>query len=145
MTAPSLNVNSTDNDKSKHIIVHKCLSENCSIDGSESKVSIINKTLSQKNSGDISEFTITELKDKYYKEPSVTKEVTSCFNIFECGRSILDRLDVTYQRVFMATPKDKYYNRLLDTITDDNNHKGKPLSNEKLQQSVSIVMEETEA
>ena len=45
----------------------------------------------------------------------------------------------------MATPKDKYYNSFLYTLIDDNNHKGKPLSNEKLQQAVSIVMEETEA
>ena len=75
----------------------------------------------------------------------MTEEVTSYFNIFECGRNILDKLDVTYQQAFMATPKDKYYNMLLDNLINDNNHKGKPLSNEKLQQSVRIVMEETEA
>ena len=75
----------------------------------------------------------------------MTEEVTIYFNIFECGSNILDRLDVTYQQAFMATPKDKYYNRLLDTLTDDNNHKGKPLSNEKLQQAFSLVMEETGA
>ena len=28
----------------------------------------------------------------------MTKEVPSYFNIFECGRNILDKLDVTYQR-----------------------------------------------
>ena len=71
--------------------------------------------------------------------------MTSYFNIIECGRNILDRLDVTYQRLIMATPKDKYYNRLTDTLINDNNHKGKPLSNEKLQQAVSIVMGKTEA
>ena len=78
-------------------------------------------------------------------EPSDTKEVTSYFNIFECGRNILYKLDVKYQRVFMATPKDKYYNRFLDTLTNDNNHKGKPFPNEKLQQAFRILMEETEA
>ena len=46
-------------------------------------------------------------KDAEYKESSVTKEVPSCFNIFECGRNILDRLDVTYEQAYMATPKDK--------------------------------------
>ena len=34
---------------------------------------------------------------------------------------------------------------LMDTLIDGNNHKGKPLSNQKLQQAVSIVMEEMEA
>ena len=73
MTAPSLNVNATDEDESKRIIVHEGLSENCSTYVSESKRNIVNKKLSQNNSADISEYTITELKDEEYKEPSVTK------------------------------------------------------------------------
>ena len=85
------------------------------------------------------------MKDKEHKEPSVTEKVTSYFNIYKCGRNILDRLDVTYQRAFMATPKDKYYNALLDTLVKDNNIRGKPLSNQNIQESVSDVMEETEA
>ena len=107
MTAPSLDVNVTDEDESKRIIVHKSLSENCSTDVSESKCNIVNENLSQKNSAKVSEYTITELKDKEYKEPSVTKEATSYFNIFECGRNLLDRLDATHQRAFMATQQDK--------------------------------------
>ena len=63
MTAPSLNVNVTDKDESKHIIVHEILLENCSTDVSESKHSIVNKTLSKNNFADVSEYTITELKD----------------------------------------------------------------------------------
>ena len=46
----------------------------------------------------ISEYTITEEQDAEYKKLSVTKE--------ECGRNILDRLDVTYERVCMGNPKD---------------------------------------
>ena len=45
----------------------------------------------------------------------------------------------------MATPKDKYYTTLLESLGDDNNRNGALLSNEKLRQSVSKVMEETEA
>ena len=45
----------------------------------------------------------------------------------------------------MATPIDKYYNTLLNTLVDDNNLKGAPLPNDKLQQAVSKVIEETEA
>ena len=44
----------------------------------------------------------------------------------------------------MATPQDKYYNALLDTLVKDNNRKGKTLSNDKIQQAVGKVMEETE-
>ena len=86
--------------------MHEGLSENCSTDVSESKRNIVNKTLSQKNSANVSEYTIMVLKDKEYKEPSDTKEVTSYFNIFECGRNILDRLDVTYERACISTPKE---------------------------------------
>ena len=40
----------------------------------KSKRNIVNETLSQNNSANLSEYTITELKDKEYKETSVTKE-----------------------------------------------------------------------
>ena len=86
MADQSLNVNVTDEDESKHIIVQKSLSENCSTDMSKSKRNIVNETLSQNNSANLLEYTIMELKDKEYKEPSVTKEVKSYFNIFECGK-----------------------------------------------------------
>ena len=73
-----------------------------------------------------------EEKDEEYNESAVTKEVPSYFNIFECGRNLLDRLDVTYEQACMATPKDKYYNTLLNTPVHENNCKGAPLYNEKL-------------
>ena len=94
---------------------------------------------------DISEYTITELKFAEYQESSVTKEVPSYFNMFECGKNILDRLDVTYKRACMATPKDKYYEKMLENLFNDNNHIYAPFSNEKIRQAVSKVMEETEA
>ena len=75
----------------------------------------------------------------------MTKEGTGYFNVFEYGRNLLYRLDVTYQRAFMATPQDKYYNELLDTLVKDNNCKGKPFSNDKIRQAVGKVMEEMEA
>ena len=64
MTAPSMNSNATDKDKSKRIIVHEVLSENCSTNVSESKQNIVNKNLLHSNYADVSEYTITELKDK---------------------------------------------------------------------------------
>ena len=63
-TAPSSNVNITDEDESKEIIVHKTLSENNSKNVSESERNIVNETLSQNNSMDVPENTITELKKR---------------------------------------------------------------------------------
>ena len=62
-----------------------------------------------------------ELKDEEHKEPSVTDKVKSRFNIYECERNLLDRLDVTYQRAFMATPQDKYYTEILKNLIKVNN------------------------
>ena len=45
----------------------------------------------------------------------------------------------------MATPKNKYYEKMLETVVNDNNRNGALLSNEKLQQSASKVTEETES
>ena len=55
MTAPSSNVNVTDKDESKEIIVHKNLSENSYKDVSKSERNIVNETLSQNNSVDVTE------------------------------------------------------------------------------------------
>ena len=154
MTDPSSNVYSTEDDESKRIIVHEGLSKSCSTNKGESKRSIVNKTLSQNYSTDmdeicstekdISEYTITEQKDAEYKESSVTKEVPRYFNIFVCGRNILDRLDVMNEQAFMTTPKDNH-EKMLEALFNDNNRKGAPLSNEKLLQAFSKLMEETEA
>ena len=83
-TAPESNVNVTYKDESKEIIVHE--------------------TLSQNNSTDVPDNVITELKDNEHKEPSVTGKVTSYFNIFECGRNLLNQLDVTYKQALMTSP-----------------------------------------
>ena len=107
-TAPSSDVNDTDEDESNNSIVlepfHKPSSDNLSMDVSESECNIVHETLLQENSTDVPENVITELKDGEHKEPSVTGKVTSYFNIFECGRNLLDQLDVTYQWAFMASP-----------------------------------------
>ena len=133
MTDRSLNVNVMDKDKSKEIIVHKTLPENSSTDARKSERKIVNKTLSQNNSADVSENTITELKDEEHKETSVTEKVTSYFNIFESGRNLLDRLDVTYQQAFMATPSENdYYKDMLKNLINENNNEGGKLCNGKI-------------
>ena len=44
----------------------------------------------------------------------------------------------------MATPQDKYYMEMLETLVKMNNLKGEPLSNERLLQAVIDVREETD-
>ena len=66
-TAPSLNVNVTDEDESKEIIVHETLSEIQSKDVSESECNIVHETLSQINSADVPDNVIMELKDNEHK------------------------------------------------------------------------------
>ena len=125
-TALSLNVNVTDEDESKEIIVHEIFSENQSKDVSKPECNIFHKTLSQNNSADVPDNVITELKDNEHKEPSVTVKVTSYFNIFKCGRNLLDKLDITYQRAFMVSPvreayytspaRERYYEQLITSL-----------------------------
>ena len=101
-TAPSSNLNVTDEDESKEIIVHKNLSENQSKDVSESECSIFHETLSenlsqdvsksecnivhetllQNNSADVPDNIITELKDDEHIESSVIGKGTIYFSIF---------------------------------------------------------------
>ena len=111
--------------------MHKTLSENNYKDVSKSEHSIINETLSQNNYADIPENNITELKDGDNKEPSVTQKVTSYFNIFLCGRNLLDQLDCTYKNAFMATPEDEYYKEMTKSLIKANN-KGGYLFNENI-------------
>ena len=107
--APSSDVNDTDEDESNKSIVHepfdKPSSENLIMDVSESECNIVNKTLSQKNSSDVPNNVISELKYDEHIEPSVSVKGAIYFNIFECGRNLLDQLDVTYQRAFTASTK----------------------------------------
>ena len=72
----------------------------------------------------------------------MTEKVTSYFNIFKCGRNLLDQLDVTYQRAFMATSaQDEYYKEMTKSLIKANIGGGK-LCNEKIQQAVIDLREE---
>ena len=57
---------------------------------SESEYNIINEI-------DVLTNVIMELKYGEHIEPSVSVKEASYFNILECGRNLLDQLDVTYQ------------------------------------------------
>ena len=42
-----------------------------------------------------------------YEEYSNTVEVLRYFNIFGCGRNLLNRLDVTYERAYITTQEEE--------------------------------------
>ena len=66
----------------------------------------------------------------------MTEKVKSYFNIFECGRNILDQLDVTYQQAFMCTQaENEYYKEMMKILIKANNE-GEKLCNEMLRQAV---------
>ena len=97
------------------------------MDVNESECNIVHETLSQNNTSDVPTNVITELKYDVHIKPSVTDKGSSYFNIFECGRNLLDQLDVTYQRAFTASPvqqglyqisaaRERYYDIMADHI-----------------------------
>ena len=136
-TAPSSNINVMDEDESKEIIVHKTLSENQSKDVREPECNIVHENLSQNNSKDVPENVITELKDDEHKETSVTEKVTSYFNLSECGRNRLNKLDVTYQRAFIAKSSQyEYYREMTKSLIKANIGSDGKICNEKIQLAV---------
>ena len=62
------------------------------------------------------------------------------FNIFECGKNILNQIDATCERACMENPRDKYYAELYRTITDCNDRNSVPFSNEKIQDAIRRVI-----
>ena len=66
------------------------------------------------------------------------------FNLFKCGVNILNRIDVTYERVCMATSKYKYYTNMLETLVDYNDRQNFPLYNDMLPRYISTFMVDTE-
>ena len=145
-----------DEDESKEIIVHKNLSENLSKDVSESECNIVHENLSQKNSTDAPANFITELKDDEHIEPSVIGKVTSYFNIFECGRNLLDQLDVAYQRAFMASPvqegyyqpspeRERYYDKLVKSLINSTVGSDGTINNDNLNEAITQFKAEKEA
>ena len=66
----------------------------------------------------------------------------NAFKVLKCKRKLLDRLDVSYKRACMATEREVYFANILDSLLDDNDRHGTPLSSKYLQESVIRVMED---
>ena len=52
----------------------------------------------------------------------------------------MNRLDVTYEQACMAITKDKYFEKMLETLINHNDRQNAPFSNENIRQEVSEVM-----
>ena len=96
------------------------------------------------------------MKDEDHIEPSVIDKVSSYFNIFECGRNLLDQLDVTYQRAFTASPvqeelyqispaRERYYDMMADNIIEENVGSDETINNDDLQKAITKFKAEEEA
>ena len=88
-------------------------------------------------------------------ELSVSDKGASYFNIFECGRNILDQLDVTYQRAFTASAKqsslpkglyqisparERLYDLFLSVILDKNDE----IDEDEIRKAVAYMKSENE-
>ena len=100
---PTSHICSRNESKLKEFLVDKTLSQICSTDKDESKVIIVDKFSTEEGESECVCKNIIKQKDANnqveYEESSVTYEVLRSFNIFECDRNILNRIDGTYERV----------------------------------------------
>ena len=94
--------------------------------------------------------------DDEHKEPSVIEIGTSYFNIFECGRNLLDQLDVTYQRAFMASPvqeglyqpypaQERYYDQMTDSLIEAKVGSDGTINDEDLHKAIIVLKSKKEA
>ena len=110
----------------------------------------------QNNSSDVPTNVITELKDDDHKEPSVIEKGTSSFNLFECGKNLLDQLDVKYQRAFMATPipegfyflspeRERYYDKMAERLITAKVGSDGTINNDELNKAINQLKYEKES
>ena len=91
VTNTNEDIEDTDKDESNHSIARSFDEPSSENQDSVSDHNYVNATTELNNEGDI--------------KPSANVKEVSYFNIFECGRNLLDKLDVTYQRAFAASEK----------------------------------------
>ena len=96
------------------------------------------------------------MKDDEHIEPSVVDKGSSYFNIFECGRNLLDQLEVTYQQAFTASPvqeglyqispaRERYYDIMEDNIIEANVGSDRTINNDELHKEITQLKSEEEA
>ena len=70
--------------------------------------------------------------------------------MFECGRNLLDQLDVTYQHAFMASPvqevlyqtclaQDRYYDQMAESLIEAKVRSDRTINNEELRKAIIVL------
>ena len=68
----------------------------------------------------------------------------NAINVFKCGGNILNRLDVSYERLYMATERETFSTKMLDYLLDDDERHDTILSIKDIQEAIIRVMSGTE-
>ena len=150
MTDPSSNVYSTDEEKSKRIIVHKIYRRT------------VPQTKTNQNKASSTKFyrrTIPRTWTKYVQRGKTnqntllrkqkdegdefTYDVPSSYvsNIFERG---INNPDVSYEKAYMATSGHEYFTDIIDQRKEYHYRHSQRLSSKKLKEAVRRVMEQEE-
>ena len=78
------------------------------------------------------------------------------FNIFKCGRNLLDQIDVTYQWAFMASPvqeglyqpspaRERYYDQMTESLIEAKVRSDGTINDEELHKEITVLKSEKEA
>ena len=84
------------------------------------------------------------------------QKVTSSFNIFRCGRNLLDQLDVTYQQAFMdksipegfyfpSPAQEKYHDKMAKSLIKAKFGSHGTITNDELNKAITQLKYEKEA
>ena len=96
------------------------------------------------------------MKDDEHKEHSVVEKGTIYFNIFKCGRNLLDQLDVKYQQAFTALPaqevlyqpspaRERYYYKMAESLIKAKVGSDVTINNDELHKAITQLKSEKEA
>ena len=81
----------------------------------------------------------SELKDtmdKILVTDNSSIKAPGYFKLFKYGEELLNKLDATYERLFMVNAKYKYWMKNYDIITNYNDRNHTPLSNTKIREEI---------
>ena len=123
MTAPSSNIDVTNESESKRSIVNEKLSQKYSAKENE-------LCFTKKDESECSNEKQKDAKNEVVYD--VTNYLNVC-NVWECGR---DNPDVQCERAFMANVDNDYFSDILVTLNKYRDHHGKRLSSQKLREDV---------
>ena len=95
------NVTHIDDNESEHVIKHEALLQSHSANIRESEQSIVNENILQNYSENVDK--LCSMENNEQEDEHIESLKPSYFKIFECGRSMLDKLDVSYELTCMAS------------------------------------------